>query len=101
MHERNEFHYQIYVCHRDYKLFEYEFTLKKIDKSYYKIEKLEKRYKSELRKEEEERHKDKKGFMIFSFLNFLVRMIQGLLLSFILVFIVVLNMLKLLILIVN
>lgn len=82
----NYLRYEVYVCFQN-TLFEYEVTLKELDMSYDELEKLKKKYKVELRKEEEIREKgDKRGFMIFLSLNFLIRMIQGLLVSFICVY---------------
>ena len=60
--ECDSLHYEIYACYHRNKLFEYELTLKELDKSYYELENLKQKYNVQLRKEEEKSKKRQQRF---------------------------------------
>lgn len=49
--ERDELHYEVYVCHRERWLHQYKLTLKELENQYDELRSLQKRYKIELSKE--------------------------------------------------
>lgn len=55
-------------CYRRDKLFDYEFTLKKLNKSHYKLERLKKKHKIKLSKKNYKREKERQK-MIFETLT--------------------------------